>query len=196
MLRVEISRTDKEQHIVDGIREGRKKTINHIYETYYPHIRTHVLKNSGTEDDAKDVFQDALMAVFQNVSNEEFELTCKFKTYLSAVSQNIWNKRLRSRKDKVFVPTDDLCVPQDEINDAIQKYERYTFFREMFEKLKDDCKTILQHYFSGHSMKEISAKLNHASVSYTKKRKFICKERLFKLIESDQARYKALVNYE
>ena len=74
MLKIEFIRSGKEDSIVEGLRTGRKKTLNQIYRDYFPVIKDHVIKNSGSEDDAKDVFQDAMMAIFQNVSDEDFEL--------------------------------------------------------------------------------------------------------------------------
>lgn len=195
MLSIEFIRKDKDQKIIDDLRVGKKTTLNFIYQEYYPYIKSHVIKNSGSEDDAKDVFQDAMMAIFQNVSNKDFELTCQFKTYLHAVSQNIWRKKLRDKKDKYFEPVDDLSIAQEEIEDAVLKMERYKFYTRKFSELSAKCQELLKMYLSGISMKTITERLSFASVSYTKKRKFNCKESLIKLIESDPE-YKLVMGYE
>ena len=37
-------------------------------------IENYILKNSGTKDDAKDVFQDSLIVLYKNIKRESFVL--------------------------------------------------------------------------------------------------------------------------
>lgn len=196
MLSIEFSRKDKDQSIVEGLKKGRKKTVKEVYEKFYPYVKNHILKNSGSEDDAKDVFQDAMMAIFQNVSNKEFELTCQFKTYIHAVSSNIWNKRLRERKNRPTEIQDEIHdIAQEELEDAVLKIERYRFYVKKFNEISEKCRELLKMYLSGIDMKSIAQHFSFASVSYAKKRKFQCKESLIKLIEKDPE-YQLLMAYE
>ncbi|WP_456459309.1 RNA polymerase sigma factor [Reichenbachiella sp.] len=194
MISIEFRRKNSDNNIIDGLREGQKKTLNHIYNEYFPHVRNHILKNSGSEDDAKDVFQDAIMAIFQNVSNADFELTCKFQTYLNAVSNNIWKKRLRDRKkNTVTLEEDFMHIAQEEIEDAVLKMERYKFYLRKFSEISIKCQELLKMFLNGIDMKSITEHFGFASVSYTKKRKFNCKESLVKAIECDPE-YQLLVS--
>ena len=43
-----------------GILNNDSSTLIHIYNILYPKVLSFVLKNKGNEDNAKDVFQDAL----------------------------------------------------------------------------------------------------------------------------------------
>lgn len=194
MLSIEFRRNNSDKNIITGLKEGHEQTLNHIYNEFYPHIRNHILKNSGSEDDAKDVFQDAIMAIFQNVSNEDFELTCKFQTYLHAVSSNIWKKRLRdSKKKHISISEEFLHIAQEEIDDAVLKMERYKFYLKKFSEISEKCQALLKMFLNGVDMKSITEYFGFASVSYTKKRKFNCKESLIKAIESDPE-YQRLVS--
>ncbi len=186
MLSIELIRKNEDKKIIEGLRTGKKKTLSLIYEKFYPYVKNQILKNSGSEDDAKDVFQDAMMAIFQNVSNKDFELTCQFKTYLHAVSFNIWRKRLRDRKVVPLEFTDETyLLAQEEMEDAVLKMERYKFYLRKFQELSEKCQKILKMYLNGVDMKRITEHLGFASVGYAKKRKFNCKENLISLIEKD-----------
>ena len=186
MLKIEISKGLDDESLIQGIKKGRKRTLLHIYKKYFPYIKSHILKNSGSEDDAKDVFQDAMMAIFQNVSNKDFELTCQFKTYLHAVSSNIWKKKLRDIKGQTLTEYQDAShLAQEEIDDAVLTLERYQFYNRKFKELSEKCQQILKMYLNGVNMKRITEHFGFASVSYTKKRKFVCKEKLIALIEKD-----------
>ncbi|NVK85044.1 MAG: RNA polymerase sigma factor [Cytophagia bacterium] len=196
MLRVRISKSLDDDALIQGIRKGRKRTLLHIYKKYYPDIRSHILKNSGSENDAQDVFQDAMMAIFQNITNKDFELTCQYKTYLHAVSSNIWRKKLRNSKDKDFIEYEDAShLAQEEIDDAVLTLERYQFYQEKFKELSEKCQQILKMYLSGVHMKNIAEHFGFASVSQTQKTKSTCNENLIKLIEKDPE-YQTLIGYE
>ncbi len=186
MLKIEFIRSGKEDSIVEGLRTGRKKTLNQIYRDYFPVIKDHVIKISGSEDDAKDVFQDAMMAIFQNVSDEDFELTCQFRTYLYAVSTKIWRKRLRDERPTHLHTTGEVeQIAQEEINEAVMKLERYKFYQRKFKELSEKCQELLKMFLNGVDTKRVTQHFGFASVGYTKKRKFQCKENLINLIESD-----------
>ncbi|MEP0984323.1 sigma-70 family RNA polymerase sigma factor [Ekhidna sp.] len=196
MISIEFLRNNSDDTIIDGLRKGKKKTIKEVYENFYPYVKSHILKNSGSEDDAKDVFQDAMMAIFQNVSNKEFELTCQFKTYLHAVSSNIWKKRLRERKNHPLDTSDEIHnIAQEELEDTVLKIDRYNFYIKKFNEISEKCQEILKLFLNGVDMKRIAAHFGFASVSYAKKRKFQCKESLIKAIENDPE-YKLLVSNE
>ncbi|MEQ9405976.1 MAG: sigma-70 family RNA polymerase sigma factor [Cyclobacteriaceae bacterium] len=186
MISIEFSRKNQDEHIIDGLRKGKKKIIKDVYENFYPHVKNHIIRNSGSEDDAKDVFQDAMMAIFQNVASKEFELTCQFKTYLHAVSSNIWKKRLRERRNNPVSMIDDFQeIPQEELEDAVLKMDRYKFYLKKFGEISEKCQEILKMFLNGVDMRRITEHFGFASISYTKKRKFQCKENLIKLIEGD-----------
>jgi RNA polymerase sigma factor (sigma-70 family) len=78
---------------------GLKSSDNHAYEIlykfYYPSVRHFILKNNGSIDDAKDVFQETICVLLEKVPKDDFNLTSSLKTYIFAISSNLWLKRLR-----------------------------------------------------------------------------------------------------
>ena len=76
-----------------------KSKDNHAYEIlykfYYPSVRNFILKNNGSEDDAKDIFQETIIVLLEKVPKDDFNLTSSLKTFIFAISSNLWLKRLR-----------------------------------------------------------------------------------------------------
>ena len=87
-----------EQEIIKGFQQNDRLIINDVYLKNYPTIRNYILKNSGDEVEAKDVFQEALVIIFKKIEEESFKLTSSFNTFLFSVCRNIWLKYLRDRK--------------------------------------------------------------------------------------------------
>ena len=48
--------------IIDGFRSNNEKILKEVYRGVFPKVRTHILKNSGDEAKAKDIFQEAFVA--------------------------------------------------------------------------------------------------------------------------------------
>jgi DNA-directed RNA polymerase specialized sigma24 family protein len=43
-------------------------------------VQALVLKNNGSADDAKDIFQEAMIVLFEKVRSGSLELNCQIKT--------------------------------------------------------------------------------------------------------------------
>ena len=178
--------THKEELVLlEGIRKGESKAINSLYEKYYPGIKKYVESNSGGEDDAMDIFQDATMVLYKKLKDPDFELTSSAYTFLYAVARNLWLKVLKKRRTQgVTSDTENVSTSEEEIENAIFQKEKYDLFRKKLNQLGEGCQQILRLFFDGKSMKEISTIMS-ISEKYARKRKFQCKEKLIDSIKSD-----------
>ncbi len=67
-----------------------------MYEQNYQFVERFVLKNNGNVDDAKDIFQDIMLALIEKIYADDFELTASLSTYIFAIGKNLWLKKLRN----------------------------------------------------------------------------------------------------
>ncbi len=174
--------------LITGIRSSDPATIKHIYQQYYAAILHLVETNQGTKDDAQDVFQEGLMVLFQKTRNPEFSLSNSFLTYFYAVCRNIWSNKLR-RNSRQEVTLVDTITPMEAIDDALPlvESEAYFLYRKMFLRLGADCQKVLRLFLRKVRMEKIMEMMGYGSVSYAKKRKFICKEKLVAMIKKDRS---------
>ncbi|MEZ5070490.1 MAG: hypothetical protein R2751_05860 [Bacteroidales bacterium] len=85
-----------EADILEGIRKHDARVLEEVYQTHFPVIEALVKRNQGSTDEARDVFQEALVVIYLKVRDEHLELTCKFGTYLYAVCKKIWIQERKS----------------------------------------------------------------------------------------------------
>ncbi|MEM7106263.1 MAG: sigma-70 family RNA polymerase sigma factor [Bacteroidota bacterium] len=183
MKKLPKSITDKE--LIKGIALGDPEVMGYLYQAYFPRIERFITSNSGDIDDAMDIFQDAVMVVYQKFKNPEASLTSSFFTFLYAVCRNLWLKELKKRKDKgVTTSLESVSIGVEEIESAIFNRDKISLFRSKFTKLGQGCQDILKLFFDGKSMKEIASIMN-ISEKYARKRKFQCKEKLTALVKAD-----------
>jgi RNA polymerase sigma factor (sigma-70 family) len=173
--------SDKE--VLAQIHKGDEKALDYLYKKYYRMMVNLVMKNSGSEQEAKDVYQDALVVFWQKVSSGNLVLTSKISTYIYSVCLNLWRKELDRKSRLVNEEKDGTEYIEDD------KAERIKIVQECVDELGDGCKKILQYYyFDGMSMSEIAEKLGYANTDTAKTKKYKCKKKLDLLIKS---KYKA-----
>ena len=54
-----------DQEIIQGIKSGESYAVKYLAKDYLPVIRYYISKNNGNEEDAKDVFHDALFIIIE-----------------------------------------------------------------------------------------------------------------------------------
>ncbi len=89
-----------------GLQAKDNKAYEILYKFYYPSVKNFIVKNSGNEDDAQDIFQETLMVLLEKVPKDDFNLTSSLKTYIFAISSNLWLKKLRDSSKMVKTDKD------------------------------------------------------------------------------------------
>ena len=90
--------TDRE--VVLGILNNSEDALNRLYIGYFPMVLQFILNNNGDEDDAKDVYQEAIIVLYNKIKGGNFELSSKLKTYIYSVCRRIWLKKLSQASKK------------------------------------------------------------------------------------------------
>ena len=161
--------TDSE--IIECLRNRQSFVVRYLSDKYLPMIRLMVTQLGGTSEDAKDIFQEGLMIMLEKIDNKEFALTCKFKTFLYCVCENLWKSSIVKRK--AAINYFNRRVNDDDDNDFTEMMDNRLceeIFRDEFEKLDPVGKTILKLYWEEMSPQEIADKLGY-SYGYVRKKK-------------------------
>ncbi|MFY0687078.1 MAG: sigma-70 family RNA polymerase sigma factor [Cyclobacteriaceae bacterium] len=168
----------KDDEILERITRGEEKVLDYLYKKYYRMMLKIVLKNSGTEEEAQDVYQEALIVFWQKVTGGNFVLTSKISTYLYSVCLNQWRKEL-DRKSRLSHEEKD-----GEEYQTHEQEQSSRIVQQCIGELGDPCKSILMYYyFDGMSMKDIAERMNFANTDTAKTKKYKCKKRLDTLIK-------------
>ncbi|GJM60765.1 MULTISPECIES: RNA polymerase sigma factor [Persicobacter] len=169
----------KDKEVIDRIEKGDESALDYLYIKLYSMITRSILKNGGNEEEAKDIFQDALIVFWQKVSKRELTLTAKISTYVYSVSQNLWHKELLRKKRYAGEPAD---IP---FSEDFENKERIKIIRDCIDKMGKSCRDILTaHYFDGLGMTEIAEKFGLANADTAKTRKYKCKKKLDLFVKS------------
>jgi len=175
------------ENILRGIKERDTKVLTFIYDSYFQQIRAFILNNHGTIEDAQDIYQDAVLVIYQKLANDNLNLTCSFNTYLYSVCRLLWLKNLeKKRLNNLY--TEDLesfVIMGEDMYAEYEMVERFKLYQDHFKKLSFGCQKVLELFLARISLKEIARILGFKNEQYAKKRKFQCKEKLIQNIQND-----------
>jgi RNA polymerase sigma factor (sigma-70 family) len=182
--------------LLNGILRNDTIILQFIYKNFYSKINFFIKKNSGDDDDANDIFQEAIIIIYRKLKANELVLDCTFETYLYSVCRFLWLKQLDKRKIEKQKIKDNHDYSEDIYDDSLEKVadlnERYKLYQKHFANLGKDCQKVLQMYFDKVPLKNIAQMMGFKSEKYAKKRKFKCKEYLIKSIKQDMEYNKIL----
>jgi RNA polymerase sigma factor (sigma-70 family) len=160
--------TDKE--IIEHLRLNKYAVALKGMYNIFPLAKKYIRANSGSTDDAEDIFQDALVVLCKKVQSDHFILSVPLKTYLLAIVKNCWLQELRKRKK---LPAGETT---DDIADIVKDEEPgFIFAKAAFELLGEKCRQLLiLFYFKKESYKNIAAALAFSDEKTAKNQKYRC----------------------
>lgn len=186
-----MNNTDKEikaetdQEIVDRISSGDYAVIQSIYHLYYPQIEKLVVQNNGSEEEAQDVFQEAILVLYERITKGDFLLKSRLQTFLYAVCRRMWLKQI-SRGQTSYMISDisdfeETLIQDDDLKNHEEEERQFQQMEDALEKLGEPCKSLLtEFYVKGKTMLEISEQFGYTNANNAKTQKYKCLQRLKK----------------
>jgi RNA polymerase sigma factor (sigma-70 family) len=168
--------------ILDGVRDQDGKILNWLYDNYLQSVRKHVLNNSGSVEDVSDVFQDTIIILYKQVSEDHLNLTTDLKGYFFGIARNVWSAQLRKKQR-----TSELIFDLSDEGESEEQYDPTLerIVSRVFQKLKPDQQMILNLFSQGLSYEEIAEKMNLKNEIYARRKKYLSKETLLELMKED-----------
>ena len=187
LLRINIrlvSTTEQDQELLKGLAQNDKNSIEAIYRLNYSMIQTFVLNNNGSVDDARDIFQEAMVVLYQKSTTPTFSLHCQIKTYVYSICRRLWLKRLQQlSKFSTQVENLEETVPvEEEIEEHEKVNNNFILMEDAMGKIGEPCKSLLDaYYLQKKNMLEIAGEFGYTNADNAKTQKYKCLVRLKKL---------------
>lgn len=169
--------------LLQGLARSDKQAIETIYKENFSLIQALVVNNNGSAEDAKDVFQEAMIVLYQKVQSGSFELNCQIKTFVYSVCRRLWLKRLMQQsRYTLHENTEDLVLVDEEVEEHEKRDADFTMMEKAMGSLGEPCKSLLEaFYLEKKNMQEIAASFGYTNAENAKNQKYKCLMRLKKL---------------
>lgn len=168
----------REVKIIDWIRTGKQeKAFVYLYR-YYPKVEKHICRNSGSGNEARDIFQEALIILYRKVTEGQPEKSLSCEGFLVNTCRNLWSNELRKKRVRLGNAGGlEHLVDVDLISDVEEREIKWKRMEQILHQLGDKCRAILeQFYFHTRSMDEIAIQFGFKTVESAKVQKYKCIE--------------------
>ena len=173
-----------EKDLLEGLAANDKKAVEAIYQDNYNMVQSLIINNNGSSDDAKDIFQEAMIVLYEKVRSGSFELNCQIKTYVYSVCKRLWLKRLQqlNRYSAPIGDTESVVQVEDEIEGHEQRNAEFEMMEKAISNLGEPCKSLLEaYYLQKQNMQVIAANFGYTNADNAKNQKYKCLMRLKKI---------------
>jgi RNA polymerase sigma factor (sigma-70 family) len=164
----------------DALRQAllanRAHALTQLYRQGFPPVRRYVGRHGGNAQDAQDVFQDALVLLYEQATSGTLTLTASATTYLGGISRNLWQHELRRRARLPHQP-----LSEDWVSLASEETpaDPTVAVLNYIERLGAKCKgLLLSFYYFQQPLTQIAEVYGYRSVRSATVQKFKCLERL------------------
>ncbi len=180
----------QDQRYIIGLLENDGDKIAEIYRRFSGTIRSYIVKNRGSEQDAADILQEALMDIYNQAKHKSLQLTCPFEPFLLLVCRRKWLNELKKKgRTPVTKSMDDLSELGEDVFGAAerlgQEEDRARIFIAQFRRLGARCQEILRLTLTGDRQEKVAATLG-VSYGYLRKKKTECMATLLTYIQAQK----------
>jgi len=162
----------------------RAQALTRLYRQGFPPVRRYIGRRGGSAHDAQDVFQDALVILYEQATSGTLVLTASASTYLLSVSRNLWLQELRrrARLPHTALPAEwEPTAEEDTEGLAAPAFA----VRDYVEQLGEKCKSLLlSFYYFQQPLAQLAETHGYRSVRSATVQKFKCLERLRHVVKA------------
>jgi len=183
MSKVHLQLTDAQ--FIQGLRLGNNEVLSALYKKYYTIVLKLVVSNSGSSDEAADIYQETVIVLYENVQKPQFELNCQLQTYIYSVAKRLWLKQLK-KNGQTFLMREDgaetLADVSEDVDVHLKKESEFEKIEQSLSALGEPCGTLIKDFYVNRlSMDDIAEKFGYTNADNAKNQKYKCLQRLKKL---------------
>ncbi len=175
---------EKDQILLEGLAKNDKEAVEAIYRDNFNMVQSFILNNNGSIDDARDIFQEAMIILYEKSRLASFSLHCQLKTYVYSVCRRLWLKRLQqlNRFSGQVESLEEIVPVEEELENHEKMNTDFMMMEQAMSKIGEPCKSLLEaYYIQKKHMQEIAADFGYTNADNAKTQKYKCLMRLKKL---------------
>lgn len=173
-----------EKELLTGLAASDKKAVETIYQENFNMVQALIINNNGSADDAKDIFQEAMVVLYEKVRSGSFELNCQIRTFVYSVSRRLWLKRLQ-QQNRYSDPGDNMesvVSVEEDLEAHEQRNAEFDLMEKAINNLGEPCKSLLEaYYLQKQNMQVIASRFGYTNADNAKNQKYKCLVRLKKI---------------
>lgn len=180
-----------DEDIIKEIKRGNSEDVLlYLYKTTQHKLSNWIKKNNGSDTEAQDVFQDAVLSFYEYVLQDKFEIGQSVDGFIFTVGRNSWINRSKQKRridlDSNNLENHSSDFTNNEFNFDLDDKQRSKEMNAILERVGERCKELLTYsIFFNMTMTDIAEKMGFGNADTVKTKNYKCKKRLMKIINED-----------
>jgi len=166
-------------------KQSREELFTTLYQKVFPTVARYVAKMGGSFDQAKDIFQDALLIYYEKAISNNITLQSSEKAYIAGIAKHLWLKTYRDEAGNI--PFDAVSIDQPE-----EEQHQYASNKLMhyLETAGQKCMEILKaFYYDKLPVKQITEAFGYSGPHSATVQKYKCLEKVRDTVKKKALHY-------
>ena len=166
--------------------EGRESFFLELYKNSFPAIAKYISKRGGSFEEARDIFQDAVVLYYEKLVDDKLNLLVNEQAYLMGIAKHLWIRKYNVDSRNVDIDeAGQLAEQQGEAMPVTQKLLNF------LETAGQRCMDVLKaFYYDKLNITEVAEQFGYSGERSATVQKYKCLEKV-----RDTVKQKAL-SYE
>jgi DNA-directed RNA polymerase specialized sigma24 family protein len=176
-----------ERNFLNHTEAQREQLFTGLYKRVFPAVARYVSRMGGSFDEARDIFQDALVIYYEKQATASLAVKTNEQAYIMGVAKHLWAKRFKDqlKNTPLHVLGNSLEIPETENFDAAdEKLMHY------LETAGQKCMEILRaFYYDNLPVNTIARLFGYAGERSATAQKYKCMEKVRETVKQKSLTY-------
>jgi len=152
-------------------------------------VKTFVLKNNGSEEQANEVLYTAVTSLIFNIRSGKFNGQSALGTYLYAIAKRQWYKVFAKEREGTKKEEEWHRFEADHVayEDVSLQADRVDSLQELLSSLHAGCKEVLMLWSQHFNMEEIADQLGYKNAQVAMNKKSKCFKQMLTVVDESPA---------
>jgi DNA-directed RNA polymerase specialized sigma24 family protein len=171
--------------MTEDIAAERKVLFMHLYQQAFPLVAKFVRDRGGSFEEAKDVFQDALVIYYEKLATSDLELQYSERSYIFGIAKHLWAKK--NKQHNQHIALDDSLAGMAVEEPGTSAPEKLL---DLLHHSGRRCMELLRSfYYDKLSMSKIANRFGFSSERSATVQKYKCLEKVRDLVKEKSLTY-------
>ncbi|RYZ98665.1 MAG: sigma-70 family RNA polymerase sigma factor [Sphingobacteriaceae bacterium] len=155
-----------------------------LYKSAFPSVARYISKMGGSFDEAKDIFQDALVIYYEKAAKGVLSIKTNDKAYLLGISKHLWLHKFKDNTLHTSIDGIDLvaAATEDDYSENILMHHLATAGKKCMDLLRS-------YYYDNLSLADAASLFGFSGVRSATVQKYKCLEKVRETIKQKSLTY-------
>jgi DNA-directed RNA polymerase specialized sigma24 family protein len=171
-------------------KQSREQLFTVLYKKAFPATARYVAKMGGSFEQAKDVFQDALIIYYEKVLTGNLALQTTEKAYITGIAKHLWLKTYNANADNIPLSASNAAEQPDDAETQYATGKLMHYLQTAGQKCMDMLKAF---YYDKLPVTQITEQFGYSGVRSATVQKYKCLEKVRETIKQKALHYEDFI---